>query len=72
MPPTPSRKPRSCIEILTGLGDKPSWDDYLARLAAAAEEETDAGVGESPADRVAIEALEASQIAELRRRLGLD
>jgi hypothetical protein len=72
MPPLPPRKPHSCIEILTRLGDKPSWDDYLDRLAAAAEEETAADVAASPADRAAIEALEASQIADLRRRLGLD
>lgn len=72
MPPIPPRKPRSCVEIITSLGDKPSWDDYLARIAAAAEGETEADVEAPAADRATIEALEAKQIAELRRRLGLD
>jgi hypothetical protein len=72
MPPTPRRKPRSCVEILDQLGSTARWDDYLARLTAAAEEETEAAVEAPAADRATIEALEAKQIADLRRRLGLD
>ncbi len=72
MPPTPRRQPRSCVEILDQLDEKASWDDYLARLAAAAEEETEAAVEAPAADRTTIEALEAKQIADLRRRLGLE
>ena len=71
MPPTPPRKPRSCVEILDQLGDKARWDDYLSHLAAAAEKATEDAV-EAPADRATIEALEAKEIADLRRRLGLD
>jgi hypothetical protein len=72
MSPTPPRKPRSCVEILDQLGDKARWDDYLALLAAAAEEEPEAAVEVPTADRATIEALEAKQIADLRRRLGLE
>lgn len=72
MPPIRPRTPRSCVEILSHLGDKPRWDDYLARLAAAAEEETEAAIEAPAADRATIEALEAKEIADLRRRLGLD
>ena len=72
MPPTPRRKPQSCVEILDQLGDKARWDDYHARLAAAAEEETEAAVEAPAADRATIEALEAKQIDDLRRRLGLE
>lgn len=72
MPPTPHRKPRSCVEILDQLGDKARWDDYLARLTAAAEEETEAAVETPATDLATNEALEAKQIADLRRRLGLE
>jgi hypothetical protein len=71
MPPTPRRKPRSCVEILDQLGEKASWDDYLARLAAAAEEETEAAVEAPAADQARLTACEAKQIADLRRRLDL-
>ena len=74
MPPHPPRKPQSCVEILTRLGTKANWDDYLARVVAAAEDET-ATAADSPKtaeEREARETSEASQIAELRRRLGLD
>lgn len=74
MPPHPPRKPQSCVEILTRLGTKANWDDYLARIAAAAEDET-ATAADSPKtaeEREARETSEASQIAELRHRLGLD
>ena len=72
MPPTPPRKPRSCVEILDQLGDQARWDDYLALLAVAAEEEPEAADEAPTADRATIEALEAKQIADLRRRLGLE
>jgi hypothetical protein len=72
MPPTPRRKPRSCVEILDQLGERASWDDYLAHLTAAAEGETDAAVEAPAADLATNEALEAEQIADLRRRLGLE
>jgi len=72
MPPTPRRQPRSCVEILHQLGEKASWDDFLATVAAAAKEETEPAVEPPAADRATIEALEAKQIADLRRRLGLE
>ena len=72
MPPIRPRTPRSCVEILSQLGDKPRWDDYLARLAAAAAVETEAAIEPPAADRATVEALEAKEIADLRRRLGLD
>ena len=72
MPPTPRRKPRSCVEILDQLGERASWDDYLAHLTAAAEGETEAAVETPAADLATNEALEAEQIADLRRRLGLE
>lgn len=72
MPPIRPRTPRSCVEILSHLGDKPRWDDYLARIAATAQEDTKAAVDAPAADRATIEALEAKEIADLRRRLGLD
>lgn len=72
MPPIRPHTPRSCVEILTHLGDKPRWDDYLARLAAVAAEETEAAVEAPAEERATIEALEAKEIADLRRRLGLD
>ena len=72
MPPIRPHTPRSCVEILTHHGDKPRWDDYLARLAAVAAEETEAAVEAPAEERATIEALEAKEIADLRRRLGLD
>jgi hypothetical protein len=78
MPPTPRRKPRSCVEILDQLGEKASWNDFLARVAASSEIDRDS---DSPAEGARAsgvpEALDASlpeadQIAALRRRLGLD
>ena len=47
MPPTPRRKPPSCIEILDQLGDQASWEDFLAKVAASSE--SDAG-GAPPAE----------------------
>ena len=72
MPPLPPRKPRSCVEILSRLDPKASWDDYLARIAAAAEDETATAAPKTAEEREALETSEALQIAKLRRRLGLD
>lgn len=79
MPPTPRRKTRSCFEILDQLGEKASWDDFLATVAASSEINPDS---DSPAEGPSssgglpggIDAGEsdADQIATLRHRLGLD
>jgi hypothetical protein len=78
MPPTPRRKPRSCVEILDQLGEKASWNDFLARVAASSEIDRDSdSPAELPRASGVPEVLDASlpeadQIAALRRRLGLD
>jgi len=75
MPPVPPRKPRSCVEILARLGDKASWDDFLASVAASADEDagsTGADGPPVPGNEDDQRLLEARQIADLRRRLGLD
>ncbi len=79
MPPTPRRTSRSCVEILDQLGEKASWDDFLASVAASAEIDTDRhSPAEAPSSSCGapggIDAgnSDADEIATLRRRLGLD
>jgi hypothetical protein len=73
MPPVPPRKPRSCVEILDQLGDRASWDEFLARVAASADDGTTPEGGDAPPATSDVPGQdEISQIAELRRRLGLD
>lgn len=79
MPPTPRRQPRSCVEILDQLGEKASWDDFLATVAAASEINPDSNSpAEAPSSSGSLPSgidggeSDADQIATLRRRLGLD
>jgi hypothetical protein len=79
MPPTPRRQPRSCVEILDQLGEKASWDDFLATVAAASEINRDSDPpAEAPSSSGGLPGgidggeSDADQIATLRRRLGLD
>ncbi len=79
MPPTPRRQPRSCVEILDQLGEKASWDDFLATVAASSEINPDSNSpAEAPSSSAGLPGgidageSDADQIATLRHRLGLD